>query len=69
MKLKTIFTLLSLLLVSLYPALSEAAVDVSTVTSKLDGDGQTAISAIGTSILGLAAVAVIFKWSKGSVFG
>ncbi|MHB1881328.1 MAG: hypothetical protein ACYCPA_03820 [Acidithiobacillus sp.] len=31
--------------------------------------GDTAIDAIGTAIIGLAGIAVLFKWAKGMFFG
>ena len=46
-----------------------AAVDVTGATTALTTDGTAAITAVGTALTGLAAVAVIFKWVKGAIFG
>ncbi|RBM38903.1 major capsid protein [Vibrio tarriae] len=48
---------------------SHAAIDVAAVTGQITSDGTTAISAIGVAMLTLAGIAVVFKWSKASVFG
>jgi len=32
-------------------------------------DGSTAIGAIGAAIIGVAVIAVLFKWVKGMFFG
>lgn len=44
-------------------------IDVAAATTAITTDGTTAITAIGTAMLGLAAVAVVFKWAKASIFG
>lgn len=44
-------------------------IDVTSATSIISGDGQAAIVAIGGVMLGLAAVAVVFKWAKAAIFG
>lgn len=46
-----------------------AAIDVSAATDKITTDGTAAVTAIGTAILGLAGVAVVFRWAKASIFG
>ncbi|MFA0156110.1 major capsid protein [Vibrio sp. 10N.261.46.A3] len=38
---------------------------VSTITT----DGTAAIIAVGGAMLGLAAIAITFKWAKASIFG
>lgn len=43
-------------------------IDVSGVTSSL-GEVETALAAVGGTLIGLAAVAVGFKWIKGMIFG
>ena len=53
-------------------ALSGAAmaeIDVSAATTAITTDGTAAITAIGGALLGLAGVAVVFKWAKGAIFG
>lgn len=47
---------------------SNAAVDVTSVVSTLTTDGTTAITAVGTGLLALAGVAVVFKWVKAAFF-
>lgn len=46
-----------------------AAIDVTGATTSLTTDGTAAITAVGTALVGLAAVAVVFKWVKGAIFG
>ncbi|MRI32691.1 hypothetical protein EOPP23_06785 [Endozoicomonas sp. OPT23] len=46
-----------------------AAIDVTAATTALTTDGTAAITAVGTALVGLAAVAVVFKWVKGAIFG
>lgn len=46
-----------------------AEIDISAATTALTTDGTTAITAVGTALVGLAAVAVVFKWVKGAIFG
>ncbi len=48
---------------------ANAAIDVSGAVSVLTGDGALAITAIGGAMLGLAGLAVVFKWAKASIFG
>lgn len=48
---------------------SQAAIDVTAATTTISTDGTAAITAVGGAIIGLAAVAVVFKWVKGSIFG
>jgi hypothetical protein len=48
---------------------SQAAIDVSAATTAITTDGSAAITAIGLAMLGLAAIAVTFKWAKASIFG
>lgn len=51
------------------PLYAQAAIDVTDATTKITTDGTTAITAVGTALIGLAAVAVVYKWVKGSIFG
>ena len=46
-----------------------AAIDTTAVTSQLTTDGTAAITAIGLAMVGLAVVAVLFKWIKAAIFG
>jgi len=46
-----------------------AAVDVTAATTSITTDGTVAITAVGSALIGLAGVAVVFKWVKGSIFG
>ncbi|MBO1271194.1 hypothetical protein J3L11_05960 [Shewanella sp. 4t3-1-2LB] len=48
---------------------SQAAIDVTGATDAITTDGTAAVSAIGLAMLGLAAVAVVYKWAKASIFG
>ncbi len=65
-KLKTL-ALLAVAGVATMPAF--AAIDVTGATTALTTDGTAAITAVGTALIGLAAVAVVFKWVKGAIFG
>jgi len=44
------------------------AVDVTAVVADLTTDGTSAITAVGTALLALAGIAVIFKWVKAAFF-
>ena len=46
-----------------------AAIDISAATTALTTDGSAAITAVGTALVGLAGIAVVFKWVKGAMFG
>lgn len=45
-------------------AAGEADAAVTAITT----DGTAAISAVGGALIGLAALAIIFKWIKGAIF-
>jgi hypothetical protein len=47
---------------------SHAAVDVSATVTQLTTDGTAAITAVGTGLLALAGIAVVFKWVKAAFF-
>ena len=47
---------------------ANAAIDVSSVVGDLTTDGTAAITAVGTALLALAGIAVIFKWVKAAFF-
>lgn len=44
------------------------AVDVTAVVGDLTTDGTSAITAVGTALLALAGIAVVFKWVKAAFF-
>jgi hypothetical protein len=46
-----------------------AVIDVSDATTSITTDGTAAITAVGGALIGLAGVAVVFKWVKGAIFG
>lgn len=48
---------------------SSAAIAVTAATDVITTDGETAITAVGTALIGLAGLAVVFRWIKGSIFG
>lgn len=48
---------------------SHAAIDVAPAVTQISTDGGMAITAIGGAMISLAAVAVVFKWAKASIFG
>ena len=37
--------------------------------TEISTNGTAAITAVGGALIGLAALAVVFKWVKGSIFG
>lgn len=47
---------------------ANAAIDITAPISTLTTDGTTAITAVGTALLALAGIAVIFKWVKAAFF-
>ncbi|MCF1280768.1 major capsid protein [Acinetobacter pittii] len=47
---------------------ANAAVDVTAPVATLTTDGTAAITAVGAALLGLAGVAVVFKWVKAAFF-
>ncbi len=54
-------------LITTQPAM--AAIDVTGATDVISTDGTTAITAVGTALISLAGLAVVFRWIKGSIFG
>jgi len=40
-----------------------------TAASSITTDGTAAITAVGGALIGLAGVAVVYKWIKGAIFG
>ncbi|MCB1878077.1 MAG: hypothetical protein KDH88_19045 [Chromatiales bacterium] len=47
---------------------SHAFIDVTGAVDTITTDGTAAITAVGGALIALAAVAVVFKWVKGSIF-
>lgn len=60
---------LALLASSLVSASSFAAVDISEEVATLTTDGTSALTTIGGAMIGLAGIAVVFKWAKAAMFG
>lgn len=54
---------------SLGSGVALAAIDTTAATTAITNDGGAAITAIGGAMLGLAALAVVFKWAKAAIFG
>ena len=46
-----------------------ATTAATTAASAFTSDGTGAVVAIGTALLGLAGIAVVFKWGKAMFFG
>jgi Inovirus Coat protein B len=65
---KTLRMLVALILMSV-AGLASAAIDVSAATTSITTDGTAAITAVGAALIGLAGVAVVYKWVKGAIFG
>lgn len=42
---------------------------VDAAVTKISTDGGAAITAVGGAMLGLAGIAIVFKWAKASIFG
>ncbi|WP_299733202.1 major capsid protein [uncultured Endozoicomonas sp.] len=58
-----------LLATSVMASSAFAEIDVSAATTAISTDGSAAITGIGTALIGVAALAVVFKWAKGAIFG
>ncbi|OEF95279.1 major capsid protein [Vibrio splendidus] len=50
-------------------SISHAAIDVSAATTAITTDGSAAIGSVGQALIGLAGLAVVYKWIKGAIFG
>ncbi|WP_330109950.1 major capsid protein [Methylophaga thalassica] len=59
----------ALLGTSVYVSVANAAVDTTAATTAITTDGGAAITEVGTALIGLAGLAVVYKWVKGSIFG
>jgi hypothetical protein len=45
-----------------------AAIDVTAATTMITTDGGGAITLVGQALLGLAAIALVFRWVKAAFF-
>jgi hypothetical protein len=54
---------------ALAPVVSHAVIDVSAATDAITTDGGLAITTVGGALIGLAGLAVVFKWVKAAIFG
>lgn len=68
-KLIPLASLFALSLVSTSVFATGGGIDVTAATTTITTDGTAAITAVGGALIGLAGVAVVFKWVKGAIFG
>jgi hypothetical protein len=61
--------LLFALLFGLDAFATTSSIDVSAAVSTISGDATAAVSSVGAAMLGLAGVAIGFKWAKAAFFG
>jgi hypothetical protein len=54
--------------VALLPLSAFAAIDTAAVVTSI-GDMSTALATVGAALIGVAALAVGYKWIKGMLFG
>jgi hypothetical protein len=47
---------------------ANAAIDVSAAVGTMQTDGTSALTAVGTGIIALAGVALVFRWVKAAFF-
>ncbi len=45
-----------------------APIDVADAVTQIGTDGSAAITAIGVVVITLAALAMVYKWVKGTIF-
>jgi len=69
MKLSTVLKTGAAVAATLVSGGAMAAIDTTAATTAITGDAGGAVTAIGTAMLGLAAMAVAFKWAKAAIFG
>lgn len=69
MKTNNILMFLFASVLTVFSGLASAAIDVTAATTAISTDGTAAITAIGGALIGLAGVAIVFKWAKGAIFG
>ncbi|AQS36124.1 hypothetical protein Sps_00935 [Shewanella psychrophila] len=70
MNIKTFATGVCLMLLTVaMPSTALAAIDVTDAVTSITTDGGAAIAAIGGAMIGLAAIAIVFKWAKAAIFG
>lgn len=65
-KLVTLGTVIGASLVS---SAAMADVDVTAATGVITTQGSAAIGSVGQALIGLAALAVVYKWAKAAFFG
>ncbi|MBN2745153.1 MAG: hypothetical protein JXR34_00365 [Bacteroidales bacterium] len=49
-------------------SVAQANIDITASMAELTSTGTTALTAVGTALIGLAVIAVVFKWVKGAIF-
>ena len=54
---------------SAYLSVANAAVDTTAATTAITTDGGAAIAEVGAALIGLAGIAVVYRWVKGAIFG
>jgi hypothetical protein len=64
-KIALMATLASVAVVTAVPA--HAVIDITAAETNL-GDGTVAIAAVGTLIIGLASLSMIYRWVKATFF-
>lgn len=69
MKLQTALVFASTLALAIAAPSAMAAIDVTPATTVISTDGGAAITGVGQTMLGLAAIAIVFKWAKAAIFG
>ncbi|WP_159357273.1 major capsid protein [Vibrio parahaemolyticus] len=62
-------TLVLLSVPLLFLLLAMADVDVTAATGVITTQGSAAIGSVGQALIGLAALAVVYKWAKAAFFG
>lgn len=68
-KLRTLLVVAATVGVAIAAPSAMAAIDIETATSVVSADGTAVITKVGGVMLGLAALAVVFKWAKAAFFG
>lgn len=59
---------LGVLPIAFLPVISNAAIDVSAAVNTITTDGTAALTAVGIAVIGLAALALVFRWVKATFF-
>lgn len=58
----------SLGVVGAVPAFADVTTAAASAASSFTTNGNTALASVGSAIIGLAGVAVLYKWIKGMFF-